>query len=102
MKAWGLKCEPKRTRGDEDPTLPVPPQIMKCEVAKRDACPTETDSRFLVMLAAGENALKNGSDDEELPYNKPPLFATKGYTNGFQGVYSNMWQVQPDPSICDG
>jgi hypothetical protein len=102
LKAWGLKCGAERTRGDENPALLPPPQLMKCEVAKRDACPTAEDGFLLIMLAAGENRLKVNSGDEDLPYHAPPLFEQQGYINAFQGLYSNMWQVRPNPSICDG
>jgi hypothetical protein len=69
-----------------------------CEIHRDDACPPEGEW-LTVMLAAGVPS--KPKEDESFPYLAPPLFAISGYTDGFQGLFSNIWQVQKNPSICD-
>jgi hypothetical protein len=101
QKAFGLRCVAGRT-GDAKNTegWPAAPLETQCEISREDACPS--NGILTVVLAAG--VLGKSIDDETLPqFRSPPLFveAENYYTNGFQGKFSNIVQVIPDPTLCD-
>lgn len=100
-KAWALNCEAPRTAGDGelDSGLPPAPLLVRCDIPKDEACPSDgSEARLTVILAAGEG---DPHQDPFSPYLMPPVFRHNGNISGFTGALSNLSVAKAEPGVCD-